>query len=468
MDESGVALYLHAISPRIALHPQLHYLFAWLASRRVLSGEPMHTNHPVNNEAERIRKRSPQTLLPETIGGVLWGLLGFWLGLALLALAANLIVSGAGLYTIAAFGVSTLIIAAVALKVARAKRRVLTERDVPILFGLAHLVAWDPVEGALFLRDKNISFVDDCLEDGCGGIRCIYPMFGDELALQVPLEVQTLKFADDKVLTREYLSVTIRGSIKWQVTDLRRYYLRMSRELRSTGELADRGRRPDVPPVLDGKMPQLGDTRATQGKLMTAAIEWLRLLAEEETRTQVSRVSSGLLIAERMSEQTQGATAQPQNDHSRLSALPAAVEGQHAAWRSAAETLAESISRALSAGVQDSGISIVSVSLQEIQMPEEIVVKCIEAAQAAYLPLLAQRQASLRRADLAAEVDMLGREAVGTKEILGAAPSFTLVEFLSQFVTKQLSNPTGAGAAIATAGAIAAGEAARHQLGQSP
>lgn len=354
---------------------------------------------------------------------------------------------------VASYGILTVVLLGHAMQVLRAKRRVLEERNVPILWGAARVIAWDPVEGALFLRDKGISFVDDCLEDGKGGIRCIYPMLGDELALQVPLEIQTLKFADDKVLTREYLSVTIRGSIKWQVTDLKKYYLLVSRDLRSTGELADRLKRPGITPAPEGAMPPLGDTSRTQGKLMAAAIEWLRMLAEEEARTVVSRVSSGLLIAERMTDGARDVAGKPQTEFERLGMIPAAVEGGQTAWRSASESLAESIARALTNGVKDSGISIVSVSLQEIQMPEEIVVKCIEAAQAAYLPLLAQRGASVRRAELSAEVETIGREAVGAREMLAAAPPFALVDFLSQFVTKQLS--TASAASIATAGLLA-------------
>lgn len=305
----------------------------------------------------------------------------------------------------------------------------------------------------LFLRNKDVGFLDDQLDDNHGGVRCIYPILGDELALRVPLEIQTLEFADDEVLTREYLSVTIRGSMRWQITDLRRFYLQVSRELRSTGELADQRQQSQLKAAPQGSLGSTTDA-TTRGKLMAAAIEWLRLLAEERTRTVVSRVSSGLLIAERLTDTLGGAINAGQSDFTSLLAIPSAIQGSQEPWRSATETLSQSIAETVAEGVADSGITVVRVSLQEVRLPPGIVQACKEAAQAAYLPLLAQRQAATRRADLAADVDLLGKEVVGTREVLGVAPAFTLVDFLSQFVSKQLGGSGGAGLA---AGLVAGG-----------
>lgn len=78
--------------------------------------------------------------------------------------------------------------------------------------------------------------------DGVGGVRFLYPLLGEELALRVPLEVQTLSFHDEKKLTREYLEVDVRGTMKWRIDDIRRFYLLVSRELRATREHGDRVR----------------------------------------------------------------------------------------------------------------------------------------------------------------------------------------------------------------------------------
>jgi regulator of protease activity HflC (stomatin/prohibitin superfamily) len=402
-----------------------------------------------------------RSLVPQTFTGLFGVLAALWIAVVLAALILSFFSIALKFAAASLFLTGTGIVGRQAWQLLGAKRRVLVKKYVPVLWGRVGLVAWDPVEGVLFLRNKAISFVDDQLEDARGGIRCIYPDLGDELALIVPLETQTLKFADDKVLTREYLSVTIRGSMKWKITDLKRYYLQVSRELRSTGKLAD-GRESSYISTTTGD--NGSGVEATSTKLMASSIEWLRLLAEERTRTVVSRVSSGLLIADRVYDSLGSGAGGPQSELARLAGIPSAVEGNQTAWRSAAETLSQSIAQTISEGVADTGISIVSVSLQEIQLPEEVVARCIEAAQAAYLPLLAQRQAAVKRADLSADVDLLGKEAVGTREIVGAAPPFALVDFLSQFVTKQLGKSPAAGAGLASVGLVAAAAEAAPQV----
>src|SRR5204862_342713 len=139
-------------------------------------------------------------------------------------------------------------------------------------------------------------FYDDNLLDGQGGVRLIYPGLGDELALRVPLEVQTLQFFDEKVMTREYLSVTVHGTLKWRITDIQKFYLLLSRELRNTAD--------SFKPESASGYTSAGDRQASVAdeeevevsvkKKLKLAIMWLRVLAEEQTRTVVSRVSSGL------------------------------------------------------------------------------------------------------------------------------------------------------------------------------
>jgi hypothetical protein len=255
--------------------------------------------------------------------------------------------------------------------------------------------------------------------------------------------------------------------VKWKITDLKQYYLQVSRELRSTGEITDRGGKASYINTQTGDNGAAVPAMSTNGKLMASSIEWLRLLAEERTRTVVSRVSSGLLIADHVYDALGTGAGGPQSELARLAGIPSAVEGNQTAWRSAAETLSQSIAQTISEGVADTGITIVSVSLQEIQLPEGVVARCIDAAQAAYLPLLAQRQAAVKRADLSVDVDLLGKEAVGTREIVGAAPPFALVDFLSQFMTKQLAKPTGAGAGLASVGLIAAAADLAPQMGST-
>jgi regulator of protease activity HflC (stomatin/prohibitin superfamily) len=422
----------------------------------------MEHERALSNEALRTVNTRSLWEGPATTHQLLLALLIGWTGISLVSLVLFLI--GGVIAAVAAllFVATSAVIGQQTLQLMRAKRDVLAKKDVSILWGLGRLIAWDPVEGVLFLRNKNLAFMDDQLDDGHGGIRCIYPMLGDELALRIPLEMQTLEFADEEVLTREYLSVTIWGSIRWQVTDLKKFYMQVSRELRSTGELADRRQQAR----LKASPQASGIDTTTSTKLMTAAIEWLRLLAEERTRTVVSRVSSGLLLAERLSD-----TLSVGSDFTRLSAIPNAIEGAQEPWRSATETLGQQIAETVAEGVRDSGISIARVSLQEIRLPPGIVQAAKEAAQAAYLPLIAERKASEKRADLSVEVDLLGKEAIAAREILGVAPAFTLVDFLSQFVSKQMAaggTGTGAGVGSLAVGMLAGGALVKQTEGAAP
>jgi regulator of protease activity HflC (stomatin/prohibitin superfamily) len=335
----------------------------------------------------------------------------------------------------------------------RARQRVLAEKDIPLLWGFARLVAWDPVEGVLFLKNKAMGFYDDSLLDGHGGIRFIYPIFGDELALRVPLEVQTLQFFDQKVMTREYLSVTVHGTVKWRITDIQKFYLLLSRELRNTTDYM----RPDglgytspgeiAKPVADEE-----DAEVSVTKKLKLAIMWLRVLTEEQTRTVMSRISSGLLIADRLADEMPEIKAATNSDHSVITGSQGMAGSE---WNGAADGLSRSIYDTLSKRVVPYGIEIAEVSLQEIRLPEEIVRSCIEAAQSAYLPLLTQRKAAavaaMKRADLGTEVELLGRDVVGMREVVKVAPAFTLADFLSNFLSKGLNAQAAAGLAATAA-----------------
>jgi regulator of protease activity HflC (stomatin/prohibitin superfamily) len=388
--------------------------------------------------------------VPTTIGQLLVLLLGLW---AVGSLILLIVAQFSTLWSIAArvlFVFGTAEIVRQAWRVIRANQRVLHLKSVPMLWGLVRLVAWDPVEGVLFLRNKSLGFCDDDLNDGHGGIRFMYPVLGEELALRVPLEVQTLRFADEKVLTREYLSVTVRGSMKWRIVDMKKFYLLVSRELRTTGEHTGRDRHGDAvsrsyqtTTSPDGSPGDRHESvRDTTGELLAAAIEWLRLFAEEQTRLVISRVSSGLLIADRLSHEVPEVSGALQGQ---VGAAVAPAAGAARDWTGATDGLAKTIFQTIAARVGDFGIQVEDVTLQEIRLPDEIVSECVRACKTAYLPLINQRQATKRRAELGAEVDLLGKEVVGTREVVAAAPGFTLADFLTSYLNKRVTDPGGLG-----------------------
>lgn len=189
-----------------------------------------------------------------------------------------------------------------------AKGRALRENEVPLLFGLLRLVAWDPTEGVVILKNKTVTYVDDNIFDG-GGIRLLYPVMGEELVLRAPLEVQSLDFVDQHVLTREYLPLTIRGTMKWRITDIESFYLLVSRELHYANDrgmhrvearsVPDRVLLPNSTTESRSTDPRLASMRDASRKRESAE-EWLRWIAEEQTRAIVSRISTGLLVAEQV------------------------------------------------------------------------------------------------------------------------------------------------------------------------
>jgi regulator of protease activity HflC (stomatin/prohibitin superfamily) len=230
---------------------------------------------------------------------------------------------------------------------------------------------------------------------------------GEELVLRVPLEIQTLSFKDAEVLTKEYMPLTIQGTMYWKVCDIRRFYLYISKELHS---VTDEGKHTiDTP----SRRPQL-----------EVAEQWLRLMAEERTRTVVSRIGTGLLIADQLI--TDLPKALPEST-SFLTSTPDAFSG----YRNATDGLAETIKTDFQETAKEYGLDIHRVALQEVKLPPEIYTAAIEACKSAYLPLRARAEALERRLKLQAEADVIGRDAAGLKEIAGNIPALAFQEFLS-------------------------------------
>jgi len=288
-----------------------------------------------------------------------------------------------------------------------AKAKVLAAQEVSLWNGFTKLVSWNPNEGVLFLKNKNIDYVDNNPHDG-GGIRVVYQLLGEELALRVPLEIQTLSFVDTEVLTREYMPLTIQGTIYWKVVDLSQFYLLISKEVHSANDVGAHGIKTSV------SRPQF-----------EVAEYWLRSMAEEKTRTIVSRVGTGLLIADQL------ASDLPKALPGVGAAFPVGEPQSSAAYRSATDSLASTIKTEFEASVREYGLEIHRIALQEVKLPPEIYAAAVGACKSAYLPLKAQAEAMARKLQLQAEVDVIGKDAVGMREIAGNIPALAFQEFLS-------------------------------------
>ena len=306
-----------------------------------------------------------------------------------------------------------------------AKSRVLRKGSQPLLFGLLNLVAWNPTQGIVILKNKVVHYVDDNLHDG-GGIKLIYPIFGEEVALRVPLEPQSLLFEDHDVLTREYLPITVRGTIKWRIVSLEHFYLLVSSDLRKTGQ------------GFQAELKQAKETAGAQHEVesrrkLGLAVEWLRWTAEEQTRAVVSRLSTGLLVADQVAADLPPELREKVRINSPDHLQASASDGN---YRAGTDGLASHIFDALTERVGQYGIEIHEVTLQAIRLPAEIHQQCVEACKAAYIPLIAGREASAKQQLLQAEAEVLGTQNLAARETVGAAPAYAISDFLAQFLAK--------------------------------
>lgn len=300
-----------------------------------------------------------------------------------------------------------------------ARGRVLRESEVSLMRGWMKFVSWNPTEGVIFLKNKQIDVVDDNVHDG-GGIRVLYPLLGEELVLRVPLEVQTLRFEDNEVITKEYMPLTVKGTVYWKVKDLHRFYLYISKELHSS---SDTGR-------------HLVEASSRRPQLEVAE-QWLRLMAEEKTRAIVSRVGTGLLIADQL------AADLPKGI---LPASTVAAPESSKSFRSAADRLADDIKADFSSSIQPFGLEIHKVALQEIKLPPDIYAAAVETCRSAYLPLRTHAEAIQKRLMLQAEADVIGKDAAGMKAIASSLPNIpalTFQEFLAPLFLDLYRKRTG-------------------------
>jgi regulator of protease activity HflC (stomatin/prohibitin superfamily) len=154
------------------------------------------------------------------------------------------------------------------------------------------------------------------------------------------------------------------------------------------------------------------------------AEHWLRSMAEEKTRTIVSRVGTGLLIADQLAADLPKALPEG-------TAMLMSAPQSSAGYRGATEGLASAIQSEFESSVGEYGLEIHKVALQEVKLPPEIYAAAIDACKAAYLPLRAQAEALERRLKLQAEADVIGKDATGLKEIASSIPALAFQEFLA-------------------------------------
>lgn len=291
--------------------------------------------------------------------------------------------------------------------------------EVPLFFNWVRLVLWEPTQGVVLLKNKQITFVDDNVEMG-GGVRFIFPVLGHEVGLVAPLTVLPVQFEDTTVYTRDSIPLSMKMTIWWKIHDLRQFYLCMSQELHT---LKDDGRHA-VPTDRSNGFHDPSISEPVRRRLETAE-RWIAASAEEETRTYTSGISTSLLVAEQIAASLPVAStnriAVEPSSRQALLAPPAnggELEASLGVYQTASTALGERLQFRLNAALGTKGLEIDRIALQEIGLPPEVRQKAIDAAAAWYGALEARRKGVGAAARIDELAKVIGKDAAATAEIL--------------------------------------------------
>lgn len=261
------------------------------------------------------------------------------------------------------------------------------------------------------------------------------------------------------MMTQEYVPLEIKGTIYWRVVDLTSFYTFVSREIHKIDDDAQHE-------ALLGE--PRGRVRSGTSRQFEAAEEWLRSIAEEQTRAVVARVNTGLLFAEQIvSDLPPEIRKQVDPNAENSVSSPASTKS----YRSATDGLAGMIHDTIAGIVPQYGIEVHRVALQEVRLPEQVHRAAVDACITAYKPLAAQRDAAAKRimsradADgrkmhLEAAADVMGADAVAKREVVGSVQPFAFgnrygafASFLTEIVAgkKRIEKENSSGGAVASA-----------------
>jgi regulator of protease activity HflC (stomatin/prohibitin superfamily) len=369
---------------------------------------------------------------PVRLGGILTLIFGFWLSVFLIALYRCLTREAPSAFAISLTVVTfflMLISVRLMSQLFTAKQRAISGHQVTLFFGMARLVAWEQNEGLIFLRDKRVSQVIDDRHAG-GGLRIIYPFLGEELKGRVPLSLQMTTYVDERVLTQESVQLKVKVAIWWEVTQLRTYFYRIDHEAH---KLRDR---PED--ALGAGIRTIAGPTA-RGPLAIAEI-WVTALAESCLRSLISGTSTLLIVSKRAkiglphSKGDTGLLLEPDAGDP----VPATPE-----------VIARQLKDELCKKVQDYGLMIERIEVQEVQLPPGIQKAVDDVWETSTLPAKSAYEAEAQRKRLQVLVEQLGQPAAAMSEIVKGLP------------TGAFSSPLGSlHALLSSLGAVGSGSAA--------
>jgi len=301
-----------------------------------------------------------------------------------------------------------------------------------LFFRLVKMVLWNPTEGILFLKNKQIDFVDSSISDG-GGIRFLFPVLGQEIGLRLPLTVQTTEMENKGIYTRDSIPVDMKLTVWWRVRDLGQFFLSVGKELHKLNDAGTHVSRGDARPGFA----EDGVTVESRKKLEVAE-SWIRVSMEEEVRRFASGMSTSLLVTEKIASPLsledggQNVRQLPSQSQRQLPA-PALADRPHdshqppvtrvvddslGTYLTASNQLVQEMQPKLNSQLYAKGLEIDRVALQDVALPPEIRQKAIDAVAAWHGVIEARRLGEGEAARLEELCKVLGKDTVGLKEVL--------------------------------------------------
>jgi regulator of protease activity HflC (stomatin/prohibitin superfamily) len=317
------------------------------------------------------------------------------------------------------------------LQIVLAKSRAIRDRkeEVNVFGGMVKLVLWEANQGLVFLKNKRIHRTIYGPRDG-GGTRFIFPVLGEELKVRVPLTLKLTVFEDQEVLTRESVQLYMKVALWWRVADLEKYYYSVDKQVRvmSTEQLEevealDHGRRNPLAAQQD----------AAEHWLLTLAESCIRkLISQATTATVVSKTATSYLHVEEKHRRTPAGFGPP------IQALPGPGQGTVATEEpgdaASPGVLSEEIKRMLEPKVQEYGLEINRVEMQEVRLPKSIQGALDEVFKATLKPAQTEQEARAEQIRLQMAADVLGVETVALQEVMKSFRGSQFIGGMPKFI----------------------------------
>lgn len=292
-----------------------------------------------------------------------------------------------------------------AFQLIMAKNRAIAAYPQPVtlFFGQARLVTWEQNEGLIFMKDKRIT--EQVYGPRCGGgLRIIYTILGEELRGRIPLALQLTWFEDNRVPTREAIRLTVKVAISWRVANLETYFYKIDH--REVHAIKDRG--------VPGEMVIARASPTARGQLAMAEI-WIQTLVESCLRRLISETSTFLIVSKNAASclHIEGTGKDP-------------IVGGNAGPMTP-DVLGNILTSEVRLHVEQYGLSIDHIQVQEVQLPGEIQQAVDDVWVASTQPARSKYEAEALRQRLQVLCDTIGPQAAGMAEIVKAMPEGSLL-----------------------------------------